>query len=312
MDKRNESSNTDFTLLGLFPGMKHVNFLVSAILLIYTVALTINSILILLIWVDSHLHTPMYFLLSQLALMDMTLISSTVPKMTTDFFSGRRNISRVACGTQIFFFLTLGIAECLLITLMSYDRYVAICKPLRYVLIMSQKVCLQMAAISWAGGALTSLAHTAYAMHFPICGSREISHFLCEVMAILKLSCEDISAYEKAVLMTSTMVLLIPLYFILFSYALIFLAVLRMNSPEGRNKALATCSSHLTVVILYFGPALLVYMRPNSYHSPKLDQVLFILGAILTPMMNPLIYSLRNKDVVCALKKVLGCCLTSN
>ena len=137
MDRRNESSNTDLILLGLFPEMKHVNFLVCAILLVYTMALTSNSILILLIWVDSHLHMPMYFLLSQLALMDMTLISSIVPKMATDFFSGKRNISRVACGTQIFFFLTVGIAECTLITLMSYDRYVAICNPLRYTLIMS-------------------------------------------------------------------------------------------------------------------------------------------------------------------------------
>ncbi|XP_077712049.1 olfactory receptor 2T27-like [Canis aureus] len=312
MDKRNESSSTDFILLGLFPGIKHINLLVSVILLIYTVALTTNSILILLIWVDSHLHTPMYFLLSQLALMDLTLISSTVPKMASDFFSVKRTISQVACGTQIFFFLTVGIAECIIITLMAFDRYVAICKPLRYTLIMSQKVCLQMATVSWAGGALISLMHTAYAMHFPICGSREISHFLCEVMAILKLACEDISAYEKAVVMTSIVVLLIPLSFILSSYTLIFLSVLRMNSLEGRNKALATCSSHLTVVSLYFGPAMLVYMRPSSYHSPKLDQVLFMLGAILTPMMNPLIYSLRNKDVVGVLRNMLGRCLTSH
>ncbi|XP_039081480.1 olfactory receptor 2M2-like [Hyaena hyaena] len=312
MNERNESSNTEFILLGLFPGIKHVNVLVFAILLIYIVALTTNFILILLIWVDSHLHTPMYFLLSQLAIMDLTLISSTVPKMATDFFSGKKSISQVACGTQIFFFLTLGIAECILITLMSFDRYVAICNPLRYTLIMSQKVCLQMATISWIGGALTSLAHTAYAMHFSICGSREISHFLCEVMAILKLACEDISAYEKAVVMTSIMVLLIPLSFILYSYTLIFLAVLRMKSLEGKNKALTTCSSHITVVSLYFGPAMLVYMRPSSYHSPQLDQILFMLGAILTPMMNPLIYSLRNKEVVDALKKMLGHCLTSN
>ncbi|XP_007954338.1 olfactory receptor 2M5-like, partial [Orycteropus afer afer] len=255
MDKRNETLNVDFILLGLFPGKKNVDFLVCTILLIYTVALTANSILILLIWVDSHLHTPMYFLFSQLAVMDLTLISSTVPKMATDFFSGGRNISRMACGTQIFFFLTLGIAECILITLMSYDWYVAICNPLRYALIMNQRVCLQMAAFSWVGGALTSLAHTAYAMHLPTCGSREISHFLCEVMAILKLACEDTSPYEKAVVVTSIVVLLIPLSLILSSYALIFCAVIHMNSPEGRNKALATCSSHLTVVSLYFGPA---------------------------------------------------------
>ncbi|XP_010831002.1 PREDICTED: olfactory receptor 56-like [Bison bison bison] len=305
MDKRNESSNTDLILLGLFPDMKHVNFLVCAILLIYTMALTSNSILILLIWVDSHLHMPMYFLLSQLALMDMTLISSIVPKMATDFFSGKRNISRVACGTQIFFFLTVGIAECTLITLMSYDRYVAICNPLRYTLIMSQKVCLQMAAISWAGGALTSLAHTAYAMHFPICGSREIPHFLCETMSILKLACDDVSAYEKALVVTSIVVLLIPLSLIMSSYALIFLAVLHMKSPKGRDKALATCFSHLTVVCLYYGPAMVVYMRPSSYHNPRLDQVLFILDPILTPLLNPLIYSLRNKEVLGALRKVL-------
>ena len=305
MDRRNESSNTDLILLGLFPEMKHVNFLVCAILLVYTMALTSNSILILLIWVDSHLHMPMYFLLSQLALMDMTLISSIVPKMATDFFSGKRNISRVACGTQIFLFLTVGIAECTLITLMSYDRYVAICNPLRYTLIMSQKVCLQMAAISWAGGALTSLAHTAYAMHFPICGSREIPHFLCEIMFILKLACDDVSAYEKAVVVTSIVVLLIPLSLIMSSYALIFLAVLHMKSPKGRDKALATCFSHLTVVCLYYGPAMVVYMRPSSYHNPRLDQVLFVLDPILTPLLNPLIYSLRNKEVLGALRKVL-------
>ncbi|XP_032484450.1 olfactory receptor 56-like [Phocoena sinus] len=306
MDKRNETSGADFILLGLFLDMKHIRFFIGAMLVIYTVALTLNFVLILLISVDSHLHMPMYFLLSQLALMDMMLVSSTVPKMATNFFSGRRNISRVACGTQFFFFLTLGIAECILITLMSYDRYVAICNPLRYALIMSQKVCLQMAAISWAGGALTSLTHTAYTMHFPICGSREISHFLCEVMAILKLACEDVSAYEKAVIVTSIVVLLIPLSLIMFSYALIFLAILHMKSPEGRDKALATCFSHLTVVCLYYGPAMVVYMRPSSYHNPKLDQVLPVLGPTLTPLLNPLIYGLRNKEVVGALRKVLS------
>ncbi|KAM5299942.1 LOW QUALITY PROTEIN: olfactory receptor 2T27-like [Ctenodactylus gundi] len=309
--KGNASASTDFILLGLFPGVKDASFLVALVLLVYGVALAANSTLVLLIWVDSRLHTPMYFLLSQLALLDLTFISSTVPKMATDF-SGKRSISQVACGAQIFFFLTLGTAECILITLMAYDRYVAICNPLQYALIMNPRVCLQMAAASWAGGALTSLAHTAYAMHFPVCGSRELPHFLCEVMAILKLVCEDISAYEKAVVVTSIVVLLMPLSFILTSYVLILLSVLRIDSAEGRNKALATCSAHLTVVSLYFGPALLVYMRPSSYHSPTLDQVLFILGAIFTPMMNPLVYSLRNKEVVAALKKLLGSCLTSD
>ncbi|XP_074077091.1 olfactory receptor 2M2-like [Macrotis lagotis] len=312
MGRRNETMNTDFILLGLFPGMKHISFLVFVILLIYIVAFTANTGLILLIWVDPRLHTPMYILLSQLAIMDLTLISSTVPKMADNFFSRRTNISHAACGTQIFFFLTLGIAECILLTLMAYDRYVAICNPLRYLIIMNQRTCIQMICVSWLGGALTSLVHTAYVMHFPICGSKKISHFLCEVMAILKITCEDTAAYEKAVVVTSIVVLLFPLSLILSSYTLIFLNVLRMNSSKGRNKALATCSSHLTVVSLYYGPAIVVYMRPSYYHSPKIDQVLFVLGAILTPMMNPLIYSLRNKEVVGALKKILRHSLTTN
>ncbi|XP_004387234.2 olfactory receptor 2M5-like [Trichechus manatus latirostris] len=308
----NETSGTDFILLGLSFDIKHINLFIGVMLLIYIVALILNSILILLIWMDSYFHKPMYFLLSQVALMDLILISSFVllinfvSKMPINFFSGRRNISRSDCGTQIFFFLTLGIAECILITLMSYDRYVAICNPLRYVIIMSHRVCVQMAAFSWAGGVITSLVHSTYAMHFPTCGSREISPFLCELTAVLKLACEDISAYERAVVVTSIMVLLISLSLIFSSFALIFLAILHMNSPEGRNKALTTCSSHLSVVCLYYGPAIVIYMRLSSYHNAKLDQVLFILGPILTPMLNSLIYSLRNKEVVWALRKVLG------
>ncbi|XP_075398903.1 olfactory receptor 2AJ1-like [Tenrec ecaudatus] len=250
-------------------------------------------------------HSPMYFLLSQLSLIDLALISTSVPKMVTNFFSGKRTISQIGCGTQIFLSLTLGIAECLLLTLMSYDRYVAICNPLRYSVIMSHTICTQMVIGSWVGGAVTSLIHTAYAMHFPICRPRKIPHFLCEGMALLKLTCEDISAYVKSVVVSSFLVVLIPLSLILTSYTLIVLAVLRMNSPEGRNRALTTCSSHLCVVSLYFGPAILVYMRPGSSKTPKLNQSLFMFNAILTPMLNPLIYSLRNKDVITALKTII-------
>ncbi|XP_006894014.1 PREDICTED: olfactory receptor 2AJ1-like [Elephantulus edwardii] len=301
----NETVITDFVLLGLWPEFSHLVILICIILLIYFVAVMGNTVLILLIWLDSRLHSPMYFLLSQLSLIDLALISTSVPKMVTNFFSGKRTISQVGCGIQIFFSLTLGIAECLLLTLMSYDRYIAICNPLRYSVIMSHTICIQMVIGSWVGGAVTSLVHTAYAMHFPICRPREIPHFLCEVMALLKLTCEDISAYVKSVVVSSFLVVLIPLSLILTSYSLIFHAVVRMNSPEGRNKALATCSSHLCVVSLYFGPAILVYMRPGSSKTPKLNQSLFMFNAILTPMLNPLIYSLRNKDVIAAVKSVI-------
>ncbi|XP_007522833.1 olfactory receptor 2AJ1-like [Erinaceus europaeus] len=301
----NETVSTDFILLGLWPEFTHLIILICLILLVYFIAVMGNAVLILLIWLDSRLHAPMYFLLSQLSLIDLALISTSVPKMVTNFFSGKRNISQFGCGVQIFFSLTLGIAECLLLTLMSYDRYTAICNPLRYSVIMSHTICKHMVIWSWAGGAVTSLVHTAYAMHFPTCRPRKIPHFLCEVMALLKLTCEDISAYVKSVVVSSFLVVLIPLSLILASYTLIFLAVLRMNSSEGKSKALATCSSHLCVVSLYFGPAILVYMRPGSSKTPKLNQSLFMFNAILTPMLNPLIYSLRNKDVIAAVKGII-------
>ncbi|XP_074077090.1 olfactory receptor 2AJ1-like [Macrotis lagotis] len=299
------NQTTDFILLGLFPEIKHLVILISIIFLIYMVAVTGNALLILLILGDSRLHTPMYFLLSQLSLIDLALISTVVPNMVTSFFSGMKNISQTGCGTQIFFILTLGISEFLLLTFMSYDRYVAICNPLRYSVIMNHTVCIQMVIGSWLGGTLTSLIHTVYVMHFPICGSREILHFFCEVMALLKLTCEDISAYLKSVVVSSFLVVLVPLSLVLFSYAFIFRTIFCMNSPEGRKKALATCSSHLTVVALYFGPAILIYTRPGSSHTPKLNQILFLFDSILTPMLNPIIYGLRNKDVLAAVRKIL-------
>ncbi|XP_076994282.1 olfactory receptor 2T27-like [Tamandua tetradactyla] len=311
METGNKTIKTDFILLGLFPGIRYIDALVSMILLIYTIAIAGNATLILLIWVDPRLHTSMYFFLSQLSFIDLAFISSTVPKMAVNFYSGKRKISLVGCGTQIFFTLTLGIAECLLLTFMAYDRYVAICHPLRYPVIISHWFSQKMVFGTWVGGALASLVHTAYAMHFPLCGPRELHHFFCEVKAILKLSCEDISAYEKGVVVTSFVVVFVPVSLILTSYTCIFLVVLKMNSPEGRNKALATCSSHLTVVTFYYAPAMLIYMRPGSSNTPILNQALFMFDTILTPTLNPLIYSLRNKEVLGALRKVLGRCSIS-
>ncbi|KAM6148459.1 LOW QUALITY PROTEIN: olfactory receptor 2AJ1-like [Erethizon dorsatum] len=307
MVKGNETEPTDFTLLGFFPEFGHIAVLVPIIFLIYTAACTGNALLILLISLDSQLHTPMYFLLSQLSLMDLTLASSVIPKMLTNFFSGWRDISFLACRAQIFFSLTVAIAECILITFMCFDRYVAICKPLRYTVIVSPRVCLQMAAMAWAGGALTSLDHTAFTLHFRICSPREIPHFFCEVMAVLRIVCEDISVYEKAVVVTSILVLLLPLSLILSSYVVLFLTVLRMSSPKARSKALAT-SSHLCVVGLYFGPGMFIYVRPGSAKTPKLNQGLFLFGTVLTPFLNPLAYSFRNKEVLSSLKKLVKQC----
>nr|XP_010592856.1 olfactory receptor 2T10-like [Loxodonta africana] len=247
----------------------------------------------------------MYSVLCQLSLIDLAVISTSVPIRVTNFFSGKRTISQIGCGTQIFFSLTLGIAECLLLTLMSYNHYIAICNPLQYSVIMSHNIYTQMVIGFWAGGAVTSLIHTVCVMQFPISCPQKIPHFLCEVMALLKLTSKGISAYVKSVVVSSPLVVLIPLSLILPSHILIFLAVLHRNSLEGGNKALATCSSHLCVVSLSFGPAILVYMIPGSSMTPKLNQSPLMLNVVLTPMLNPLIYSLRNKDVIAAMKSII-------
>ncbi|XP_012512720.1 PREDICTED: olfactory receptor 2M2-like [Propithecus coquereli] len=304
VDRGNETL-TDFLLLGLFPELPYISILITSILLLYVAAVAGNATLILLIWRDLRLHTPMYILLSHFSLIDLALISTTVPKMAINFFSGKRNISKVACGTQIFFLFALGGSECLLLTMMFYDRYVAICNPLRYTVIMNPRICLQMALVSWSGGALNSLINTIYTMHFPFCGSREIHYFFCEMPAVLKVSCEDTSLYEMAVSVICIVFVLLPLGLIMSSYLLIFLTVLHMNSPEGRRKAMATCSSHLAVMSLYYGPAMIIYMTPHSFHTSE-QEILSMINTIFTPMLNPLIYSLRNKEVLAALRKLMG------
>ncbi|CAD7666959.1 unnamed protein product [Nyctereutes procyonoides] len=257
MEGGNETVTTDFILSGLFPNVKYVSILIYTIILIYLVAVTRNFILLFLIWIHLRLHTPMYFLLSQLSLVDLAFISSTVPKMMINFLSGRKNITHLACGTQIFFFFTLGGAECILLTLMAYNRYVSVCHPLRYVVIMNHRVCLQMALVSWIGGILASTAHTTYTMSLPICGSREIYHSFCEMPTIMKISCKDTSTYELVVFVMGIAFIIVPFGLIMASYSFIF----------------------LTAVSVFC--------------------------TVLTPMLNPLNYSLRNKDVVGAFQKIL-------
>ncbi|XP_004697258.1 olfactory receptor 2M3-like [Echinops telfairi] len=306
MKKRNDTSTIDLIFLGLFPDMGNTSFLIYIIFLSYIIALFGNTIMILLIWVDSRLHTPMYLLLSQLSLMDLVLITTTVPKMVTDFWLDRKTISQIACGIQLLFYTTITGSECILLTLMSYDRYVAVCNPLRYSVIMTPKVCLQMAVSAWTVGFLDSLVHTAYVMHLPICDSREIDHFFCELLATLRLSCDDTSVYEMILFVTGIMFILIPFGLILASYSLIFLSVFRMKSKKGKKKALATCSSHLTVVSFFFGSGIVVLMVSPAMYSAEQSQAVSLFYNILTPMLNPIIYSLRNKEVVRAVRKVLG------
>ncbi|KAF4014975.1 hypothetical protein G4228_005878 [Cervus hanglu yarkandensis] len=304
MENYNQTS-TYFILLWLFPSSRTGLFLFSLIVLIFLMALFGNLSMILLIFLDTQLQKPMYFLLSQLSLMDLTYISNIVPKMAYNFLFGNKSISFIACGIQSFFFLTLAGAEGLLLASMAYDCYVAICFPLHYPIKISRRVCVFMTIGSWLLGSINSCAHTIYALHIPYCRSRTINHFFCDVPAMLTLACMDTWVYEYTVFVSTTIFLLLPFTCIVFSYGRVLLAVYRMHSTEGKKKAYSTCSTHLTVVTFYSAPFAYTYLRPKSLRSPTEDKVLAVFYTILTPTLNPVIYSMRNKEVMGALRRAI-------
>ncbi|XP_040833148.1 olfactory receptor 2L3-like [Ochotona curzoniae] len=295
---------TDFILLGLFPRARLGLLLFLLLGLIFLIALLGNLCMALLILLDSQLHTPMYLLLSQLSLIDLSYISTIVPRMASDFLLGNKAISCLGCGVQSFFFLALGGAETMLLTSMAYDRYVAICHPLHYHVRMNRRVCVLMVTVSWVMGCTNSCAHTAYAFHIPYCRSRAINHFFCDVPAMLTLACMDTWVYEYTVFLSTVIFLVLPFLVIVCSYGRVLLAVSRMHSGEGRKKAYSTCSSHLTVVTFFYAPFAYTYLRPKSFRSPTEDKALAVFYTILTPMLNPIIYSLRNKEVLGAVRRL--------
>ncbi|XP_003422207.2 olfactory receptor 2L13-like [Loxodonta africana] len=305
MEKWNQTSN-DFIFLGLLPPNQTGMLLLCLIILVFFLASVGNSTMIYLICMDSRLHTPMYFLLSQLSLTDLMYISSTVPKMVHNFLSGQKSISFLGCGFQSFFFLTMAGSEGLLLASMAYDRYVAICHPLHYPSRMSRRMCVQMIIGSWILGSINSLAHTTYILHIPYCRSRAIDHFFCDVPAMVSLACMDTWVYEYMVFVSTGLFLFLPFLGITASYGRVLLAVYCMRSKEGRKKAFTTCSAHLTVVTFYYAPFAYTYIRPRNVRSPAEDKNLAIFYTILTPMLNPIIYSLRNKEVLRAMTRVLG------
>ncbi|KFO35819.1 olfactory receptor 2AJ1 [Fukomys damarensis] len=305
MIPENQTSSRDFILLGLFSSSRTSLVFFSSLCILFILTVTENALLILLIHRDSRLHSPMYFLLSHLSFMEILHISNIVPKMIANFLSGSRTISFTGCGFQIFISIVLLGGECLLLAAMSYDRYVAICYPLRYAALMSDRLCVLMAAGAWLVGTLNSVIHTAYVLHFPFCHSRAIDHFFCEVPAMLKLSCVDISHYEQGVDVSAVIFLLIPFSLISVSYVKILYTVLQIKSSEARKKSFSTCSFHMAVVVMFYGPFIFTYMRPKSYHTPGQDKFLATFYTILTPTLNPVIYSFRNKDVLFAMKNML-------
>ena len=305
MEHWNSTLGSGFILLGILNNSGFPGLLCVTISVLYMLALTSNGLLLLVITMDAWLHVPMYLLLRQLSLMDLLFTSVVTPKAIVDFLLSENTISFGGCAFQMFLALTLGGAEDLLLAFMAYDRYVAICHPLNYMVLMRPRVCWLMVATSWILASLSAIVYTVYTMHYPFCKAHEISHLLCEIPPLLKLACADTSRYELMVYVMGVTFLIPPLVAILASYTLILLTVLHMPSNEGRQKALVTCSSHLTVVGMFYGAATFMYVLPSSLHSPKQDNIISVFYTIVTPALNPLIYSLRNKEVMGALRRVL-------
>uniref|UniRef100_A0A452VKX2 Olfactory receptor n=1 Tax=Ursus maritimus TaxID=29073 RepID=A0A452VKX2_URSMA len=300
----NQSIETYFILFGLFQYGQMDAFLFVAIVILFSVALMGNIILILLIRLDTRLHTPMYFLLSQLSFIDMIYISTTVPKMMTNFLSDNKTITFLGCEIQTFVFLAVGGTEALLLGFMSYDRYVAICHPLHYPVLMSKKICWFMVTCTWLSSSINALVHTLYVFQLPFCRSRIINHFFCEIPSLLPLVCQDTSQYEYTVLLSGLIILLLPFMAILASYARVLTIVFQMSSGKGQTKAVSTCSSHLIVASLFYMTTLYTYTRPHSLHSPEQDKAVAVFYTIITPLLNPFIYSLRNKEVIRAIRRI--------
>ncbi|XP_062951031.1 olfactory receptor 2AG2-like [Cynocephalus volans] len=310
MEFWNSTLGTEFILVGILNDSQSPELLCATVAVLYMLALTSNGLMLLVIIMDVRLHVPMYHLLGQLSLMDLLFTSVVTPKALVDFLRRENTISFGGCALQMFLALTLGGTEDLLLAFMAYDRYVAICHPLNYTDLMRPRVCWIMVAISWILASLSALGHTMYTMHFSFCMSWEVRHLLCEIPPLLKLACADTSRYELMVYATGVTFLLLPLSAIVASYTLILYTVLHMPSNEGRKKALVTCSSHLTVVGMFYGAATFMYVLPSSLHSPRQDNIISVFYTIVTPALNPLIYSLRNKEVMGSLRRVLGkrCC----
>ncbi|KAM5246799.1 olfactory receptor 6N1-like [Ctenodactylus gundi] len=306
MQVLNQSFVTEFILLGFPLGPQATTLLFSAFLLIYLLTILGNSFVTILICRDTHLHTPMYFFIGILSMLDLGYTSTTVPQMLAHLASKKKTISFSSCVAQMYIFLVLGVTESWLFAIMSIDRYVAICHPLRYKVLMSPWLCMLMAIFCGLWGVTSALVYTIFAMRLPYCGPNKINHFFCEVPAVLKLACADTSANDRVDFILGFCVILVPLSLILVIYVNIFIAILKIRSAQGQLKAFSTCASHITVVTMFCVPAMVMYMKPGSRASPEEDKKLALFYNVVSAFLNPIIYSLRNKDVKRAFLKVTG------
>ncbi|XP_054999074.1 olfactory receptor 10AG1-like [Sorex araneus] len=303
-EENNFSMVNQFVLIGFSDLPKIQGLLFGIFSVIYLVILLGNSLIIIITILDPALQKPMYFFLGNFSSLEICYVSVTLPRMLKDLWTQDGSISRLNCATQMCFFLMLGATECFLLAVMSYDRYVAICNPLHYPLIMNHKTCVQLAVGSWIGGIPVQIGQTCQIFFLDFCNSNKINHFCCDIPPILQIACGNTAVHEISVYLVALIFVAVPFMLILASYSKIIGTILRLPTATGRAKAFSTCSSHLVVVLLFFGSATITYLRPKSTHSPGIDKFLSLFYTIVTPMFNPMIYSLRNKEVIAALRKL--------
>ncbi|XP_077197101.1 olfactory receptor 5AR1-like [Paroedura picta] len=305
MGEKNQTLVVGFVFLGFsgFPN-SHI-YLFLPFLAIYLVTLLGNLMIFIVIQVDSSLHNPMYFFLCHLSCLDICISSVTVPKILVNFLSQQQTITYNQCLAQMFFLITFTGTETTLLAVMAFDRYAAICRPLHYSRLMSSKVCTILVFATWVWGSLDSALHTALSTTLSFCGINQIHHIFCDVPPLLRIACNDAHVNEMTVRIASYFMAGVPLLFIILSYSLILRSILKIRSTAGKRKAFSTCGSHLIVVVLYFGNGIINYNRPSTGYSLEMDTLISTMYCIITPMLNPLIYSLRNKEVNGALKKAV-------
>nr|XP_015103260.1 olfactory receptor 10AG1-like [Vicugna pacos] len=305
MTETNLTVRIDFVLLG-FSDIPRFHWLLFGVFsVIYLVILLGNGIIVLVTRADVALQTPMYFFLSNLSFLEICYVSVTLPRMLMDLWTQTGSISFFSCATQMCFFLMLGATECFLLAVMAYDRYVAICNPLHYPLVMNHRVCVQLVVASWISGAPVQIGQTWQTFSVSFCGSNQISHFFCDIPPLLKLACGDIFVNEMVVYLFAVLLVTVPFLLILSFYMRIMSTIMKLPLNTGRTKAFSTCSSHITVVVLFYGSATVAYLKPKSDQYAGIDKLLSLFYTILTPLFNPMIYSLRNKDVRKAMRKFL-------
>ncbi|XP_049747221.1 olfactory receptor 10AG1-like [Elephas maximus indicus] len=299
----NVSTVMQFVLLGFSDLSNLQGFLFGVFSIIYIIIIIGNSLIIVLTSLDPALQKPMYFFLANFSLLEISYVTVTLPRMLMNLWTQDRSISVLGCATQMCFFLMLGATECFLLAVMAYDRYVAICNPLHYPLVMNQKMCVQLAVGSWIIGIPVQIGQTTQVFSLHFCNCNQINHFFCDIPHIIKLACGDTAVHEMSVYVVTILIVTVPFMLILASYSKIICTILKLPTASGQAKAFSTCSSHLLVVLLFFGSTTITYLRPKSYHSAGMDKLLSLFYTIVTPLFNPMIYSLRNKDVIAALRK---------